>query len=98
MGQLNRGLPETGFKHSKCLLHNNPSSPVTPIVPFFSSGLGWATGVNSQDLRGYPESPIIQPSTAPFSNLAPSEQLAQTKASWVDPGQLPTMFRNLFEG
>ena len=62
MGQLNRGLPETGFKDSKCLLHNNPSSPVTPIVPLFSSGTwlaNWCQQPGPKRIPGISNDPTI---------------------------------------
>ena len=91
MGQLKRGLPETGFQHTKCLLHNNPSSPVTPIVPLFYYETwlaNWCQQPGSERIPGISKNP----------KLCRKRTIAKTKASCVDTGHLLTMFKNLFKG
>ena len=62
MGQLNRVLPKTGFQHYDCLLHNNPSSPVTSVVPLFSSGTwlaNWCQQPGPKRIPGISNNPTI---------------------------------------
>ena len=93
-------LPETGFKHSKCLLHNNPSSPVTPILPLFSSGTwfgNWCQQPSPERIPGISNNQTIYRPIFSVGNVNLDLTSLQCKCVWNNLLEVMAVYKNYIQ-